>query len=169
MKKISEHLDTSNYGKDHPLFSENNKKVIGKFKDELGEKIMTELVFLRSKAYAFKSEFLTGLQHSSSEDGRSRAEGTAESGSKIYEIKKLKGITKSTIKHDIKFQNFKDAITEPYENVFYKKMYVLNSEKHEMFVKEMNKKAISPFDDKRYINNNGIDTYPHGYDKLYFI
>ena len=81
----------------------------------------------------------------------------------------MKGITKSTIKHDITFQNFKDAITEPYENVFYKKMYLLNSEKHEMFVTEMNKKAISPFDDKRWINNNGIDTYPHGYDKLVFL
>ena len=59
MKKISEHLDTSNYSQIegdacYPLFSKNNKKVIGKFKDELGGKIMTELVFLRSKAYAFK-------------------------------------------------------------------------------------------------------------------
>ena len=48
-------------------------------------------------------------------------------------------------------------------------MYVLNSEKHEMFVKEINKKAISPFDDKRWISINGIDTYPHGYDKLIFL
>ena len=61
---------------------------------------------------------------------------------------RLKGITKSTIKHDITFQDFKDAITEPYEKEFYKKMYVLNSDKHEMYVKELNKKAISQYDEK---------------------
>ena len=160
MKKISEHLDTSNYGKDHPLFSKNNKKVIGKFKDELGGKIMTELVFLRSKAYAFKFEI---------NDNESDLTHSEESGEVDDEVKKLKGITKSTIKHDITFQNFKDAIIKPYEKVFYKKMYVLNSEKHEMFVKEINKKAISPFDDKRWISINGIDTYSHGYDKLIFL
>ena len=31
-----------------------NKKVIGKFKDELGGKIMTEFCALKSKAYAYK-------------------------------------------------------------------------------------------------------------------
>ena len=104
------------------LFQNKNKKVIGKFKDELDGEIMTELVFLRSKACAFKVM--------------------------EKEVKRLKGITKSTIKHDISIQDFKDAITEPYEKVFYKKMYILNSDKHEMYDKELNKKAISPYDDK---------------------
>ena len=39
--------DTSNYAEDHPLFDVKNMKVIGKFKDELGGKIMTEFVGLR--------------------------------------------------------------------------------------------------------------------------
>ena len=165
MKKIIEHLDTSNYEKDNPLFSNNNKKVIGKFKDELGGKIITEVVYIRSKGYVFKFK----IDDNSSELLKCNESDLTESGEAKNEIKKLKGITKSTVKHDIKFQDFKDAITEPYEKVFYKKMYVLNSEKHEMFVKEINKKAISPFDDKRWISINGIDTYPHGYDKLVFL
>ncbi|CAC5392644.1 unnamed protein product [Mytilus coruscus] len=53
MKKIEDELDTSGYPKDHPLYSEKNKKVIGKFKDELNGKIMNEIVYLRSKAYSF--------------------------------------------------------------------------------------------------------------------
>ena len=53
MKLIQDDLDTSNYPSDHFLYSTKNKKVIGKFKDELGGAIMSELVFLRSKAYAF--------------------------------------------------------------------------------------------------------------------
>ena len=49
-------FDTSNYdekGK-RPLPIGKNKKVIGKFKDELGRKIMTEFCALRAKAYAYK-------------------------------------------------------------------------------------------------------------------
>ncbi|CAC5358484.1 unnamed protein product [Mytilus coruscus] len=53
MKKIEDELDTSGYPKDHPLYSEKNKKVIGKFKDELNGKIMNEIVYLRGKAYSF--------------------------------------------------------------------------------------------------------------------
>ena len=41
-------FDTSNYDKtdERPLPTGKNKKVIGKFKDELGGKIMTELLAL---------------------------------------------------------------------------------------------------------------------------
>ena len=46
MKNIQDDLDTSNYPENHPLYSNVNKKVIGKFKDELGGKVMSELVFL---------------------------------------------------------------------------------------------------------------------------
>ncbi|XP_071138806.1 uncharacterized protein [Mytilus edulis] len=53
MEEIIDELDTSGYPKDHPLYSEKNKKVIGKFKDELNGKIMNEIVFLKSKAYSF--------------------------------------------------------------------------------------------------------------------
>ncbi|XP_071124236.1 uncharacterized protein [Mytilus edulis] len=53
MEEMIDELDTSGYPKDHPLYSEKNKKVIGKFKDELNGKIMNEIVFLKSKAYSF--------------------------------------------------------------------------------------------------------------------
>ena len=64
MKLIQDDLDTSSYAEsgsknhssDHFLYSTKNKKVIGKFKDELGGRIMSELVFLRSKAYAYLVE-----------------------------------------------------------------------------------------------------------------
>ena len=48
-------FDFSNLDKNHELFSENNKKVIGKFKIETPENIwIDEFVCLRSKAYWFK-------------------------------------------------------------------------------------------------------------------
>ena len=52
---VEKWFDTSNYNeKDkRPLSIGKNKKVPGLFKDELGGKIMTEIVALRPKAYAY--------------------------------------------------------------------------------------------------------------------
>ena len=49
---VEERFDTSNYKCDRPLPTGKNKKVIGLMKDELGGKIMTEFVALRSKTYS---------------------------------------------------------------------------------------------------------------------
>ena len=46
-------FDTSNCEVDRRLSIGNNKKVIGLIKDELGEKIITEFVTLRSKTYSY--------------------------------------------------------------------------------------------------------------------
>jgi len=49
------HYDTSDYPTDHPLYSTINKKIIGKFKDELNGKPIEEYVGLRSKMYSIKT------------------------------------------------------------------------------------------------------------------
>ena len=46
--------DTSNYPKDHPLFSATNKRVLGKIKDECGGEPIAEVVAIRSKMYSVK-------------------------------------------------------------------------------------------------------------------
>ena len=48
--------DTSNYPADHPLFSNTNKKIIGKFKDELGGQLLTEFIGIRPKMYSYVGE-----------------------------------------------------------------------------------------------------------------
>ena len=51
---VEEWFDTSNYKIDRPLLiTDKNKNVLGKFKDELGGRIMTRFVGLRSKAYHY--------------------------------------------------------------------------------------------------------------------
>ena len=134
MKQMKNDLDTSDYPKEHNLHSEENKKIIGKFKDELNGKIMSEIVFLRSKAYSYRVE--------------------------DEEKKKLKGITKSTIQR-ISFDEYKNSLVYDYTVPNYCKMYQMNSDKHRIHIYEVNKKSISPFDDKRYILNDAIKTIPH--------
>ena len=52
---VDKWFDTSNFNKNdsRPLGIGKNKKVLGKFKDEIGGKIMTKFVALRAKAYFF--------------------------------------------------------------------------------------------------------------------
>jgi hypothetical protein len=58
METELEHYDPSDYPKDHPLYSEENKKVVNKFKDELNGKLVEEYVGLRLKMYSIKIEDL---------------------------------------------------------------------------------------------------------------
>ena len=55
LKDLEDIFDFSNLDKNHELFSNKNKKVIGKFKIETPKSIwIDEFVCLRSKMYAFK-------------------------------------------------------------------------------------------------------------------
>ena len=47
MSEMADEYDTSKYPQDHPLYCTANKKVVGKFKDELGGKLLKEFVGLR--------------------------------------------------------------------------------------------------------------------------
>ena len=55
LKNLEDIFDFNNLDKNHELYSERNKKVIGKFKLETPLNIcIDEFVCLRSKAYSFK-------------------------------------------------------------------------------------------------------------------
>jgi hypothetical protein len=149
IKGIKEFFDLSLYQKDFKLHDKTNQGKLGTFKDELAEEdyIMTEIVALRSKAYSYKAIKM---------NSKNKEE---------EEFKKAKGIGKTTIKKYIQFEDYKNCIFEPYNKVNYYKMHSLNSINHEMFVIEKNKKALSPYDDKRFILKDGIKTLPHTDDK----
>jgi hypothetical protein len=144
LKLIKEHMDLSLYPEDFKLHDKTNLGKLGTFKDELAEfgGMMTEICALRSKAYAYKAIDI-------------------KTGEELKCEKKLKGIGKITIDKYVAFSDFENSIIEPYTKINYKKMFTLNSIHHEMFVNEINKKAISPYDDKRYILSDGIKTLPH--------
>ena len=135
--KEDQHLyDTSNYPKEHFLFSENNKKIIGKFKDETAGDPVREFVGLRAKMYSIKLE-----------DGKEKKTG--------------KGIKKSVLKKEVRHQDFKDCLMEKRE--FQHSMMNFRSQQHQVFTLKQTKKSLSPFDDKRFILEDGYTTRAHGH------
>ena len=53
---IKEQMDFSEYAKTHPNYDETNKKVLGKFKDELNGVLMVEFLALKPKMYCCLDE-----------------------------------------------------------------------------------------------------------------
>ena len=136
MKQDVQLYDTSNYPQDHFLYSTTNKKVIGKFKDETAGLPIREWVGLRAKMYSMKLD-----------DDKEKKTG--------------KGINKNVLKKEIKHQDFKDCLFNHQE--YTHTMVNFRSQQHQLFTIKQTKKALSPFDDKRYILEDGYTTRAHGH------
>ena len=132
---VENRFDTSNYEVNRPLPTGKNKKIIGLMKDELGGKIITEFVTLRSKTYSFLTD-----------DGK--------------EDKKAKGTKKCIIKKMIKFNDHKKCLLD--DEVILKSQQRFISKKH-VYTENINKIALSNNDDERIVSSNKINSYPYGY------
>ena len=128
---------SSNYDKNdnRPLEIGKNKKVIGKFKDELGGKIMTEFCVLRAKAYAYKLDDDT-------------------------EMKKAKDTKKCIVKREITFKNYADPLFN--DKVIVRSQQRFTSDRHKVYTEEVNKIALSSNDDKRIQTFDKVTTFPYG-------
>ena len=138
-RDMSEHqslYDTSDYPEDHPLHSKINKKVLGKMKDECAGRVIEEYVGLRPKMYSIFE-----------------ASGAC--------IKKAKGVKKNVVKKHIRHEQYREALFS--KKTFRHGMDVLRSEKHHIYGQHLNKVSLSPFDSKRWIAENGVDTLAYGH------
>ena len=133
---VDKRSDTSNYEVNRPLPTGKNKKFIGLMKDELGGKIITELVTLRPKTYSYLTD-----------DGK--------------EYKKAKGTKTCIIKRMIKFGDYKNCLLT--DEVILKSQQRFVSKKHNVCTKNINKTALSNNDDKRIVSSDKITSYPYGY------
>ena len=133
-------FDTSNYPKVEdnknpkyrPLPIGLNKKIIGKMKDELGGKIISEFVALRPKMYAYE-----------------KLDGGVD--------KKCKGTKKCVVKKRITFDDYKKV----YETgeIQYRTQQRFVSEKHCVYTQSVRKVALSANDDKRIQAGNRTWAY----------
>ena len=131
--------DTSDYPKGHPLHSNANKKVLGKMKDECAGTPIAECVRLRPKMCSILKA-----------DEKS--------------IKKAKGVKKSVVKKQIKHDKYKETLLGSKQ--LWHGMNIIRSEGHEIHGMHVNKTSLSPFDSKRWIEDDGIHTNAYGYNSL---
>ena len=131
-------FDNSDYPEDSPFYFGDNKKVIGKFKDEAAGVPITEFVGLKSKMYSYIKD---------------NGEGN----------KTAKGVKKNVIRNDMRHVNYNDVLMN--NTQMRHKMRSIRSVKHQLGTYEINKISLSCFDDKRYIHENGITSYAYGHYK----
>ena len=144
---IKKWFDTSNFSKDinRPLEKGKNKKVIGKFKDELGGLIMSHFCALKSKAYAFLIDSFTDADYEK----------------RGITNKKAKGTKKCVIKNNITFNDYYNVLFKG--NNVIKSQFNSRSRCHDVYTEKINKIALSSNDDKRVQCSDKITTYPYGY------
>jgi hypothetical protein len=135
-------FDLSAYPKNHELYDPTNKKVIGKMKNESVDgdvHYITEFVGLRSKLYSYLTE-------------------------DSEEHKRCKGVKRSVVANDIKFQEYKNTLFNRQQVSI--KQNGFRSYKHQLFTETVSKVALSFNDDKSYILDNNINTLTFGHYKI---
>lgn len=78
--------------------------------------------------------------------------------------KTAKGIKKYLIKKSIKHSD--DKNTFPNNNKMFHIMSTIRSVKHQIGSYKLNRISLSCFDDKRWIHNDGINSYAYGHYKI---
>jgi hypothetical protein len=131
-------FDTSDFPTTHPQYSPTNKKKAGKFHDELAGRPMKEFVGLRAKMYSFTVD--------------------------EAERKVAKGIGRTAIRQDLKFDQYKSCLENQTKTCV--RMQQIRSVKHKLHTVDVTKIGLSSFDDKRYIESDGIATLPHGHHRI---
>lgn len=132
-RDIKRKFDTSDYPERHPsgIKTGVNKKVIGKFKDEVGGRQITHFVGLRPQLYSFKVE-----------DDKT--------------VQKCKGVKKNVDKREISFEDYKRCLFSGEKKMRAKN--IIRSENHDIYSKKVNKIALSNDDDKRIVLEDKIHT-----------
>ena len=108
---------------------------MGKFKDEAKGSIITKFSGLRSKMYAWKTR------------------------NKIVKI--LKGIKRNVVENKITFENYESAL---FDNKIYKyTQNTIRSKLHRVYSVKEKKDSLNPYDEKRYILADKINTMAWGH------
>ena len=164
-------FDNSDYPKSSKFFFGENKKVIGKFKDEAAGKPILEFVGLKSKMYSYtKEEYERVKLEITKKDDRFKFqmvpvkddEDNQKCIKKYFDVdyKTAKGVKKNVIKKEIIHNNYRNVLFT--NETMHHQMKSIRSELHQISSYHLNKVSLSPFDDKRYILNDGITSYAYG-------
>ena len=127
LKKHGEHFDFSNYNVKDENYSNDNRLIPLKFKDELGGRILDEFVGLRSKLYSLKT--VDGVEKKTSK-------GT------------LKNITQTELVHE----DYKESLFG--ETTYYNAGVKIMHENNMMYSVNLRKQSLNPINDKKFVTKN---------------
>ena len=133
--------DFSNYIEVHTNFDDSKMLIPGYFKDEFGGEYILEFVGLRAKMYSILPL-----------EGEKKAA--------------CKGIDKKVKEEELTHKDFKDSLHQ--ELQYTNEMVRIQQEKHKIFTVKMEKKSLSPFNDKKWITREGNEfiSYSYGHYKI---
>ena len=135
MEKNKHFYDFSDYPRNHRLWNDDNKKKIGVFKDETLSIPIREFVGICPKVYSILID---------NDSNKST----------------MKGITYASSKN-INHNHYRDCLFNSSSK--YVKMLSIRSKDHNISTISMNKLALDPFDNKRYILLDGIESRAYGH------
>ena len=141
MLRHADEYDFSAYPPNHPNFDPRNKKVIGKFKDELNGLPLEEFIGVLPKCYS--------LQYREHD--------------KVKEKQAAKGSTHEAKKRFLRHEHYCSTLQTMGSVVLRQNM--IKSRNHELGTYNQSKVALTAFDIKRWICGNNVDTLAHGHYK----
>ena len=135
-KHIKQHMDFSDYPKNHECYNASNKKVLGKMKDELSGKIMTHFIGLKPKSYCYK------------------VYGEDE------EHKRSKGIVKHKVANELNYNKYEQTLNGDLKDKV--EFNTICSKNHQIYSINQVKFSLSNFCNNRYFCN-AIESLPYGH------
>ena len=126
-----EWLDTSNFDREHPLYSTKNQ-LLGKLKLETGSALPLEFVGLRSKMYSLLTP-----------------EGTKS-------FRKAKGVPKAYVRNKVRHEQYVDIFHHWKRTNC--KLRAFRSKRHRIATHQLYKVCLSCIDDKRYLLEDSVDS-----------
>ena len=136
MFQMKQHFDTSNYPKDHFLYSTENAKVLGKMKDELAGVPGEDFVGLRPKMYSILT--WGGVQKNTA-----------------------KGVGRKVIQNELRHDTYRQVLNGG--GKIMGQYHCIRGVKHTISTRHISKVALCAYEDKRFVLQDGIDTWAHGH------
>ena len=141
-KEMNDYMDFSDYPPEHPNYDKTNKKVLGKFKDEMNGKIITHFMGLKPKAYCYK----------------------------VYgddkEHKKSKGVVKHKVSNQLSYKTYDATLNRNCkEEVGFN---TIRSKSHQIYSINQTNDALSNYDNKRYWYSD-FESLPFGHYAIKYL
>jgi hypothetical protein len=159
MADMRELLDCSGYPEGHPLRDPANAKVAGKFKDETHGDPITEYVGLKPKMYAYCTVPAV-LPQEQQHDGATHM-GCAGTSGEPKECKRAKGVPRAALEACATLDDY-DAVLRQATRMRIQ-AHAIRSWRHALYTISVDKVALSAFDSKRWVCDDGVRTLAYGH------